>query len=135
MHTGQGEPTRDGGVTVRTPWGRAGGPVEGLAQGLSLGRRGVGASRTGPGTLDTAAGPRPARSATPFLERALPECEAQGASQVWRMVWLQMGLAQLCLALGQGPAALTAARRAADSAERSHFRMEQGAALRVLDRR
>jgi len=67
-----------------------------------------------------------------LLERALPECEAQGASQVWGMVWLQMGLAQLSLTLGEGRAALTAARRAADLADQSHFRLEQGAALRVL---
>jgi len=32
LHTGQGEPTRDGGVTVRTPLGgRSGELVEGLA--------------------------------------------------------------------------------------------------------
>ena len=49
-----------------------------------------------------------------LLERALPECEAQGASEVWTMVWLQMALAQLSLARGEGPAALTAAHRAAD---------------------
>jgi len=67
-----------------------------------------------------------------LLERALPECEAQGASQVWGMVWLQMALAQLSLALGEGPAALAAAHRAADVAKQSHFRLEQGAALRVL---
>jgi hypothetical protein len=35
-------------------------------------------------------------------------------------------------AIAEGPAALTAARRAADIAEQSHFRLEQGAALRVL---
>ena len=67
-----------------------------------------------------------------LLDRALPECEAQGASQVWTIVWLQMALAQLSLALGKGPEALTAAHRAADVAKQSHFRMEQGAALRVL---
>jgi len=48
------------------------------------------------------------------------------------MVWLQMALAELSVALGDGPAALTAARRAADSAGASHLRMEHGAALRVL---
>jgi class 3 adenylate cyclase/tetratricopeptide (TPR) repeat protein len=67
-----------------------------------------------------------------LLERALPECEALGASQVWGMVWLQMGLAQLSLALDDKPAALAAARRAAELAEKSHFRLEQGAAFRVL---
>jgi class 3 adenylate cyclase/tetratricopeptide (TPR) repeat protein len=67
-----------------------------------------------------------------LLDRALPECEAQGSSQVWMMVWLQMALAELSVALGDGPAALTAARRAADSAGASHLRMEHGAALRVL---
>ena len=67
-----------------------------------------------------------------LLERALPECEAHGASQVWTIVWLQMALAQLSLALGEGPAALTAAHRAVDISKRSHFRLEQGAALRVL---
>ena len=67
-----------------------------------------------------------------LLERALPECEALGASQVWGMVWLQMGLAQLSLVLGDKSAALGAARRAADLAEKSHFRLEQGAAFRVL---
>jgi class 3 adenylate cyclase/tetratricopeptide (TPR) repeat protein len=67
-----------------------------------------------------------------LLERALPECEALGAPHVWGLVWLQMGLAQLSVALVDGPAGLTAARRAADIAEQSHFRLEQGAALRVL---
>jgi tetratricopeptide (TPR) repeat protein len=67
-----------------------------------------------------------------LLEHAMPECEAQGIPQVWGMVWLQMGLAQLSLALGDGPAALTAARRAASRVDQSHFRLEQGAALRVL---
>jgi tetratricopeptide (TPR) repeat protein len=67
-----------------------------------------------------------------LLERALPECEALGASQVWGMVWLQMGLAQLSLVLSDKPAALGAARRAAELAEKSHFRLEQGAAFRVL---
>jgi tetratricopeptide (TPR) repeat protein len=67
-----------------------------------------------------------------LLERALPECEALGASQVWGMVWLQMALAQLSLALDDKPAALAAARRAAELAEKSHFRLEQGAAFRVL---
>jgi len=65
-----------------------------------------------------------------LLQRALPECEAQ--RQVWMMVWLQMALAHLSLARGETAAALTAARRAADSAEQSHYRLEQGAALRVL---
>ena len=67
-----------------------------------------------------------------LLERALPECEAQGASQVWTMVSLQMALAQLSMSLDEGPAALTAAHRAVDLAKQSHFRLEQGAALRVL---
>ena len=67
-----------------------------------------------------------------LLERALPECEAQGAPQVWGMVWLQMGLAQLSLFRDDKPAALAAARRAAELAEKSHLRLEQGAALRVL---
>ncbi len=67
-----------------------------------------------------------------LLERALPECEAQGASGGWTMVWLQMALAELRLARGDGAGALTAARRAADIAEQSHFRLEQGAVLRVL---
>jgi len=48
------------------------------------------------------------------------------------MVWLQMALAQLSVALGDGPAALTAAHRAAHDAGQSHLRMEHGAALRVL---
>ncbi len=48
------------------------------------------------------------------------------------MVWLQMSLAQLSLAIGDGASALNAARRAAESAEGSHLRLEQGAALRVL---
>jgi hypothetical protein len=43
-----------------------------------------------------------------------------------------MALAQLSLALEEGPAALTAAHRAVDIAKQSHFRLEQGAALRVL---
>ena len=68
--------------------------------------------------------------ATKLLERALPECEAQ--QQTWGMVWLQMALAQVLLARGEMAAALTAARRAAQTAERSHYRLEQGAALRVL---
>ena len=51
---------------------------------------------------------------------------------MWGLVWLQMALAQLSVTLAEGPAALTAARRAADIAEQSHFRLEQGAALRVL---
>lgn len=51
---------------------------------------------------------------------------------MWTMVWLQMAQVQLSLALGEGPAALTAAHRAADGAKQSHFRLEQGAALRVL---
>jgi tetratricopeptide (TPR) repeat protein len=70
--------------------------------------------------------------ASRLLERALPECEALGVSRVWWMISLQMARAQLSMALGDGPAALTAARRAADDARQSHFRMEQGAALRVL---
>ena len=67
-----------------------------------------------------------------LLARAVPECEAQGSSQMWRMVWLEMAGAQLSLALGEVPAALAAARRAAHDAGQSHLRMEHGAALRVL---
>ena len=69
-----------------------------------------------------------------LLDRALPECEAQGSSQVWMMVWLQMALAELSVALGDRTAALTAAHRAAHDAGQSHLRMEHGAALRVLGR-
>jgi tetratricopeptide (TPR) repeat protein len=68
--------------------------------------------------------------ATKLLERALPECEAQ--RQTWGMVWLQMALAQVLLARAEVAAALAAARRAAQTAEQSHYRLEQGAALRVL---
>lgn len=67
-----------------------------------------------------------------LLQRALPECEALGASQVWGMVWLQIGLAQLSLALDDKSAALAAAGRAAELAQKSHFRLEQGAAFRAL---
>ena len=48
------------------------------------------------------------------------------------MIFLQVALADLELAVGNVPAALTAARRAADMAGGSRYRMEQGAALRVL---
>ena len=65
-----------------------------------------------------------------LLERAIPECEplAMGG----HMIFLQVALAELELSLGNGPAALAAARRAVDMAQGSHYRMEQGAALRVL---
>jgi tetratricopeptide (TPR) repeat protein len=48
------------------------------------------------------------------------------------MIFLQVALAELELSLGDVPAALIAARRAVGAARESHFRMEQGAALRVL---
>jgi hypothetical protein len=65
-----------------------------------------------------------------LLERAIPECAAVGYG--WNMLFLQVALAELELSLGNGPAALVAARRAVDMARGSHYRMEQGAALRVL---
>jgi tetratricopeptide (TPR) repeat protein len=67
-----------------------------------------------------------------LLARALPECEAQGASAVWMLAWLQMALAQLRLAEGDAASALDAARRAAEITETSHFGLERGATLRVL---
>ena len=67
-----------------------------------------------------------------LLDRAVPECEALRATYGWTMMWLQMALAELELSLGRPPAALAAARQAVESARGSHFRMELGAALRVL---
>ena len=66
-----------------------------------------------------------------LLDPAIPECEAL-RTFAWTMMWLQMALAELELSVGDVPAALTAARRAVSGARDSHFRMEQGAALRVL---
>jgi len=67
-----------------------------------------------------------------LLERAIPECEATTYMYGWNMIFLQVALAELELAIGNVSAALTAARRAVDIARESHYRMEQGAALRVL---
>ena len=67
-----------------------------------------------------------------LLDRAIPECEALRPTYDWTMMWLQMALAELELSLGHSSAGLAAARRAVDSARASHFRMELGAALRVL---
>jgi tetratricopeptide (TPR) repeat protein len=65
-----------------------------------------------------------------LLERAIPECAAVGYG--WNMIFLQVALTELELSLGNGPAALASAHRAVDLARGSHYRMEQGAALRVL---
>src|SRR5262245_58601666 len=67
-----------------------------------------------------------------LLEGAIPECEATTYTYGWNMIFLQVALAELELAIGNVSAALTAARRAVDIARESHYRMEQGAALRVL---
>jgi tetratricopeptide (TPR) repeat protein len=67
-----------------------------------------------------------------LLERAIPECDAVGYSHGWNMIFLQVALAELELSLGNVPAALAAAQRAAGIARDSRYRMEQGAALRVL---
>jgi class 3 adenylate cyclase len=67
-----------------------------------------------------------------LLDRAIPENEALAGGYRWNLIFLQMALAELELSLGNVPAALTAARRAVDIARQSHYRMEQGAALRVL---
>jgi tetratricopeptide (TPR) repeat protein len=72
------------------------------------------------------------RAARELLQRALPECEALGSPQAWGMMWLQMGLAHVFLATGDTATAFRAARRAVDLADESHFRLEQGAAWRVL---
>jgi class 3 adenylate cyclase/tetratricopeptide (TPR) repeat protein len=65
-----------------------------------------------------------------LLDRAVPECES--LANRWNMIFLQVALAELELSLGNVAAALTAAHRAVDIARESHYRMEQGAALRVL---
>jgi class 3 adenylate cyclase len=65
-----------------------------------------------------------------LVERAIPECAAIGYG--WMMIYLQIALTQLELSVRNVPAALAAARRAVDGAQGSHYRMEQGAALRVL---
>jgi tetratricopeptide (TPR) repeat protein len=67
-----------------------------------------------------------------LLDRAIPECELLNYSHGWNMIFLQVALAELELSIGNVPAALTAAHRAVDIARESHYRMEQGAALRVL---
>src|SRR5215467_3253737 len=67
-----------------------------------------------------------------LLDRAVPECEALRATYGWTMMWLEMALAELELSLGRPPAARAVARQAVESARGSHFRMELGAALRVL---
>jgi class 3 adenylate cyclase/tetratricopeptide (TPR) repeat protein len=67
-----------------------------------------------------------------LLDRAIPACEAASYTYGWNMIFLQVALADLELAVGNVPAALAAARRAVDIAKESHYRMEQGAALRVL---
>ena len=67
-----------------------------------------------------------------LLDRAIPECEATSYGHGWHMIFLQVALAELELSLGNVPAALIAAHRAVDNAGESHYRMEQGAALRVL---
>jgi len=67
-----------------------------------------------------------------LLNRAIPECEAIGYAYRWNMIFLLVALTELELSLGNVPAALDAARRAVDIAKESHYRMEQGAALRVL---
>src|SRR5262249_25656031 len=66
-----------------------------------------------------------------LLERAIPECEASSYVYGWNMIFLQVALAELERSLGNVPAALAASRRAVESAGGSHYRMEQGAALRV----
>ena len=67
-----------------------------------------------------------------LVDRAIPECEALTSGYRWNLIFLQMALAELELSLRNVPAALTAAHRAVDIALESHYRMEQGAALRVL---
>ena len=67
-----------------------------------------------------------------LLDRAIPECEATSYTYGWNMIFLQVALTELELSLGNVPAALVAAHRAVDLARGSHYRMEQGAALRVL---
>jgi tetratricopeptide (TPR) repeat protein len=67
-----------------------------------------------------------------LLDRAIPECNATSSTYGWNMIFLQVALAEVELSLGNVPAALAAAHRAADLARGSHYRMEQGAALRVL---
>jgi class 3 adenylate cyclase/tetratricopeptide (TPR) repeat protein len=70
-------------------------------------------------------------AARPWLDRARPECEVQGAAE-WGMMWIEMGLAHVSLATGHTAPALQAARRAVALADQSHFRLEQGAAWRAL---
>jgi hypothetical protein len=69
------------------------------------------------------------------VEASRPEPQRFG---MWMAVWLQMALAQLHLALGDGATALTAARRAAEIAKQSHFRLSKGlrcvSSDRVLER-
>jgi tetratricopeptide (TPR) repeat protein len=67
-----------------------------------------------------------------LLDRAIPECESLAYGYRWNLIFLQVALAELELSLRDVPAALTAAHRAVDIARESHYRMEQGAALRVL---
>jgi class 3 adenylate cyclase/tetratricopeptide (TPR) repeat protein len=67
-----------------------------------------------------------------LLDHAIPECESLAHSYRWNLIFLQVALTELELSLRNVPAALTAAHRAVDIARESHYRMEQGAALRVL---
>jgi tetratricopeptide (TPR) repeat protein len=65
------------------------------------------------------------------LRRALKESQARSAAP-WSVSYLHIAVAQLHLALGESDKALGTARKALELAERSRFRLEQGAANRVL---
>jgi class 3 adenylate cyclase/tetratricopeptide (TPR) repeat protein len=66
------------------------------------------------------------------LERAVEHAEGSRESTPYSLCYLTVAVAQAYLVAGEVEAALEAARRALGYAERSRYRLEQGAAHRVL---
>jgi tetratricopeptide (TPR) repeat protein len=65
------------------------------------------------------------------VDRALREGRAR-LGVGWQLSWPELARAQLHLSLGEADVAREAAQRALELVERTHFRLEQGAALRTL---
>jgi tetratricopeptide (TPR) repeat protein len=65
------------------------------------------------------------------VDRALREGRAR-LGVGWQLSWPELARAQLHLSLGEADLAREAAQRALELVERTHFRLEQGAAFRAL---
>jgi hypothetical protein len=65
------------------------------------------------------------------VDRALREGRAR-LGVGWQLSWPELARAQLHLSLAEAAAAREAAQRALELVEGTHFRLEQGAALRTL---